>query len=782
MNASKLCFPTNSVHTQGVWLGDNNPLNYSYDLLLFQLCLISILSCILYVIFKPLRYPVVVPQILAGLILGPSFFCQNKDIMDLFFPIRGGVIFETIALYGFIYNQFLIGVRTDARIIIESGKRVVVTGMSGYFCPIFLSVLTSVYVKKYNIAIHGTAGDTGGLRIAVFTNSLSSSAVISNFLRDLNILNTDIGRLATSSAVISDACAMVLYAFYKVSTIARSKTKSGVRNIVGTIVSGAFMWSICLVMIWAAARWVIKRTPAGKPVKEAYIYCFILIILGSVLFSQVTGQGYVLVPFMVGLAVPDGPPLGSALEERLSSFVTMVQMPMFFTMCGLKTNIFSLDNSLWGVEIVCIACFLAKSVGVMVPNLYCNMPIRDAVLLALIMNSKGLVELSFYNTWLNWKVLSRKDFTALVLTLLVITVIVSHLVQVLYNPTMRYIPYRRRTIQHGKRMTELGILTCVHSEEDIPHIIHILDLSNPSKESKLHICVVHLVELVGRASSLLYAHKRPGKGASSSRPMQQSEGIVKAFRHYEESRQDILWVDIFTSVSPCVTMHDDLCSLALDKKASLIIIPFHKHYVADGVVDSSTTIRNLNCNVLEKAPCSVGILISRTHLTSSQSVLPRTDIFWVALLFLGGADDREALSYAMRMVEHHTVKLTLIKLTSKEEVSIDDGMKILDNEILNDFKSETLHNDRVWHKEEIIDDGQGVMNVIRSIKDGYDLVMVGRRHMESPLTTGLTEWMEHPELGTIGDILATSDFASLPYVLVVQQQTRVSGGVVQNIE
>ncbi|KAL0458034.1 UNVERIFIED_CONTAM: Cation/H(+) antiporter 15 [Sesamum latifolium] len=52
----------------------------------------------------------------------------------------------------------------------------------------------------------------------------------------------------------------------------------------------------------------------------------------------------------------------------------------------------------------------------------------------------------------------------------------------------------------------------------------------------------------------------------------------------------------------------------------------------------------------------------------------------------------------------------------------------------------------------------------------YDLYLVGRgRGMISPLTSGLTDWCDCPELGPIGDLLVTSEFESLFSVLIVQQ-------------
>lgn len=42
--------------------------------------------------------------------------------------------------------------------------------------------------------------------------------------------------------------------------------------------------------------------------------------------------------------------------------------------------------------------------------------------------------------------------------------------------------------------------------------------------------------------------------------------------------------------------------------------------------------------------------------------------------------------------------------------------------------------------------------------------------MESVQTMGLSEWCEFPELGVVGDLLASTDLSSRVSALVVQQQ------------
>ncbi|KAF6161173.1 hypothetical protein GIB67_007814 [Kingdonia uniflora] len=50
-----------------------------------------------------------------------------------------------------------------------------------------------------------------------------------------------------------------------------------------------------------------------------------------------------------------------------------------------------------------------------------------------------------------------------------------------------------------------------------------------------------------------------------------------------------------------------------------------------------------------------------------------------------------------------------------------------------------------FYQEEMVTDGVGVVARIRSAKNFYNLVMVGRRHDDSPLTFELEEWTEFPE-------------------------------------
>ncbi|GAB4836110.1 hypothetical protein Ancab_001027 [Ancistrocladus abbreviatus] len=175
----------------------------------------------------------------------------------------------------------------------------------------------------------------------------------------------------------------------------------------------------------------------------------------------------------------------------------------------------------------------------------------------------------------------------------------------------------------------------------------------------------------------------------------------------------------------------------------------------DGTVDAShLNIKKVNRNVMLKAPCSLGVLIDRGNLVGNRSVLMGQSMFSFAMLFLGVDDDHKALAYSRRMEEDPDVNLNS-----------------LDTEIIQDFWANAENRDNIAYKETLVDDGIGTTSIARSLEKQVDLVLVGRGHEpDLPTATGPSEWNECPEIGAMGDMLATWDFRFS--VLAVQPPPR----------
>lgn len=371
------------------------------------------------------------------------------------------------------------------------------------------------------------------------------------------------------------------------------------------------------------------------------------------------------------------------------------------------------------------------------------------------------------------QLLTDEVYAIMIISLVAITGVISPIVKVLYDPSKRFVAYKRRTVQHCRNNDELRILSCVHRSDNVYSVINLLRISNATKESPVNVVVLHLVKLMGRASSLLIAHRQRDKPHNPS----ESERIFNAFQQFEQQSPGFLHIDCYKGISPYMTMHNDVCSLALEKRSILIVLPFHKQWTSLETVESSNAYRHLNKCVLEQAPCSVGILIDHRSL-KSRYVLSENSLFRVAVLFFGGADDREALAFAQRMAGHSSVRLTLMRFVASGLSDIIAGTersKMLDSDSLSNFKVKMQQTDDVQYKEKVVANGTDVIMATRSTVKAYNLVLVGRRHGESPIMLQLARWKERGDLGAIGELLAASEFKGEASVLVVQQQTRLWG-------
>ncbi|OVA01157.1 Cation/H+ exchanger [Macleaya cordata] len=768
-----VCYAPSMITTNGVWQGED-PLEYALPLFTLQLALI-----------------VVTTRFLGGVVLGPSVLGNFESYSSNVFPLRSVIVLETMANVGLLYFVFIVGIEMDLTIIRRTGKKALVIALAGMALPFLIGASAAFFLTSPNKDV---CKETFFLFLGVAL-SVTAFPVLARLLAELKLINTELGRLAMSSAIVNDICAWILLALaIALAENGSSTTKASASSLASlwVILSSVGFVVLCILVIRPAIGWVIRQTPEGENFNDFYI-C--LILTGVMICGFITdsiGTHSVFGAFIFGLVIPNGP-LATTLVEKLEDLVAGLLVPLFFAISGLRTNVLSLKNDKlqWGLlMLVALLCSLAKTFGTFLAALFYQMPFREAFSLGLLMNTKGLIEMVVLNVGKDQKVLDDQTFAVMVIVTLLTTAIITPTITMVYKPTKRFIPYKRRTIQRSKPDSELRLLACIHTPRNVPTIINLLETSYPTKKSPIYVYALHLVELTGRASSMLIVHNtRTSSRPAANRTQAQCDHIVSAFENYEQHAGHVS-VQPLTAISPYSTMHEDICNLAEDKRVALIIVPFHKQQTIDGGMEATNlAFRTVNQNVLANAPCSVGILVDRGLGASSR--VPSSHItHHILVLFFGGPDDREALAYALRMSENPNVSLTVLRFLPGEEASQwsmqsdndskdsgsfkvatdNDRERQLDDDFIRGFRMKTVNDATVIYMEKVSSNGEETVAAIRSVDSIHDLYIVGRgQGMISPLTAGLTDWSECPELGAIGDILASSDFAVTVSVLVVQQ-------------
>lgn len=113
-------------------------------------------------------------------------------------------------------------------------------------------------------------------------------------------------------------------------------------------------------------------------------------------------------PLWLGLAIPDGPPLGSTLVERSETVITELLMPFSFAFVGLYTDVFEMGKAGWGnlapLFFMAMAGHIFKFGATFLASLYFQLPVRDGLAVSFIMSLRGQVEIILLLHWIDKKV------------------------------------------------------------------------------------------------------------------------------------------------------------------------------------------------------------------------------------------------------------------------------------------------------------------------------------------------------------------------------------------
>ncbi|CAJ2668221.1 cation/H(+) antiporter 4-like [Trifolium pratense] len=759
------------IVSDGLWGGQKNgrtPMKSFLPVIELQLLIIFGITQICNLLIKPLGLPLFIPQMMAGLIIGFSFEIKPLEpYMTMLFPYGTHDIISAISSIGFVLFVFINGVQMDFSMITRTGTKAWTISIMGLVMPLVIGFAPLLLFPEEIEAIQRAHGP--GIYVSLVSHTISSFAVIASFLSELQIQNSELGRLALSSALVTDILRTTITTNI-VAVMSHPDMKVVLRNLLSLFALAIFIPLICRPIMF----WIIKHTPEGRPVKDSYIYIIITMVFGLGVLSVNIDQEFVLGAFILGLSVPEGPPLGSALVKKLQFFGPTFFLPIFVTTSVLKSD-FSMNISSYvmlSMGSVIVATHLIKITTCFITALCCKMPITDAMCLALILNTKGVVEIGVYNSLFDNNILNGQAYGVLMISVMMTASIMHWLVKLLYDPSRKYAGYQKRSLMGLKRNSEVRILVTLQKHNHISTAIDFLDLCCPTLENPITVDVLHVIELVGRALPIFIPHCLQRQTSGSASHKSYSDDVILAFDIYEHDNENALSINTYTAISPANLMYEDVCNLALDKVASIIILPFHIRWSADGAIESDDKkiLRALNQKVLEIAPCSVGILVTRANSIPKATTTSEHSITRLAVIYLGGnKDDKEVLCLAKRVMNNARINLVVYHLVAKDCKG--DLEQLMVNGDDDEVLQEMINATNVRYQKISTKDGSETACFLGEVANQHDYFIVGRRHeTHSPQTDGLSEWSEFPELGVIGDFLASPDLNSCASILVVQQQ------------
>jgi Kef-type K+ transport system membrane component KefB len=229
---------------------------------------------------------------------------------------------------------------------------------------------------------------------------------------------TKLGDLALTCAAIDDISAWCLVAV--LAGVMKASLGGAVVTVVLTVVYILLMMFVAKPYMEKLIARIQQKT---ERISEAMLAFVVLGALASAAITEIIGIHGLFGAFIFGAIIPHNSIVAKDVTARLQDFVRILFLPAFFAITGLKTQLGLLSASQdWMIcGIIILLAIVGKFGGSYVGARLAGHSNREASILGILMNTRGLVELIVLNIGLQLGVLSPTLFTMLVIMALVTT-------------------------------------------------------------------------------------------------------------------------------------------------------------------------------------------------------------------------------------------------------------------------------------------------------------------------------------------------------------------------
>ncbi len=384
----------------------------NYDIFL-DLAIIIVAAKVFGLLARKMKAPMVVGEIIAGLIIGPSVLgiVDQSDFL------------VQMAEIGVILLMFMAGLETDFRDLLKTGPKALLIAIAGVFIPLAGGYL--LYGASYGFGAVGSDEFFKAVFIGTIMTATSVSITV-EALRELGHLKGTIGTTILSAAIIDDVIGIIVLTFvvgFKNPDIKPSKV------VISTVLFFVFAIGVGYVTYkifkWADKRWPHKRR---IPVLGLAL-CLALAYVAEEFFgiADITGA------YVAGLIlcnVRDS----EYIAEKMDISSYMLFGPIFFASIGLKTKIdsFSVTMLVFTVGFVCVA-LICKIVGCGIMARLCGFKGADCVKIGVGMMTRGEVALIVSQKGLAVGLLTANFFTPVIILIIISSIATPVILKILYS-------------------------------------------------------------------------------------------------------------------------------------------------------------------------------------------------------------------------------------------------------------------------------------------------------------------------------------------------------------
>lgn len=367
-------------------------------------------------LFHYVGQPPVIGEVIAGILIGPSLLGRVWPQASAFLlPAEVGPFIGVIAQFGVILYMFLVGLELNSAVLGERAGKTFAISHASIAVPFVCGAALALYL--YPRLAEGGVTFTSFALFSGVALSVTAFPVLARILTDRRLHTTPLGVMALGAAAADDVTAWCLLAF--IVGIARSSVGGAVTTLLLTAVYVA----VIVGMVRPVLVRLLNRYDSARLTPAITATVFIG-VLASALATEAIGIHALFGAFLLGAIIPHDSRLAHSFSQKLSDVVTVLLLPAFFALVGMRTEIglvSGLENWLTCGLIILVAT-VGKFGGTYAAGRATGIDRRQAAGLGVLMNTRGLMELIVLNIGLEMKVISPTLFAMMVIMALVTTV------------------------------------------------------------------------------------------------------------------------------------------------------------------------------------------------------------------------------------------------------------------------------------------------------------------------------------------------------------------------
>lgn len=395
-------------------LSDVLSLFKNHDDQTINLLLVMILIWVSGVVFKKLRQPPMLGELLGGFVFGPS-------VLGIISP---DAIIDCLAQLGVFFLMFYAGLETNPNSLKKMGKQAFIVGVGGFLLPYTAGFWLCVLVFE----VDGMQAMFVGLAL-----SITAIAVNARIINDLKLNEYRLAPVIMGGSIVDD---VLCFAFFSV-LVGLATGASGGAFDSGTLIIVILRLILFFSITICIGHQFYPRLSKYFSSRESMGFTFSLVVaLVFGLIAEVTGLHIILGAYMAGLFVKEGivnEDLLSKINDRFVAITYGFLGPVFFVSLSFHMTLDIFSTHLTMILVLLVVAIFGKFVGAGLGARLGGMNKFESTLIAISMNGRGAVELIIASVGIELGIINDVYFSILVVVAFITTLLPPVIMGVLLN-------------------------------------------------------------------------------------------------------------------------------------------------------------------------------------------------------------------------------------------------------------------------------------------------------------------------------------------------------------